>query len=92
MNTWFYFILHHCLCNIRCLLSFPFILTLLFCFYVDILVCLVTLEVESFGSEVLAQVRLIENKVPVPKAVTPKPQSNQSSTLQGTIMQSLLNI
>lgn len=43
-------------------------------FYLDILVCLVTLDAESFGPEALSEVQILEKRIPTALPATPKPQ------------------
>lgn len=47
-------------------------------FYLDILVCLVTLDAESFGPEALSEVQILEKRIPTAlpaiATATPKPQ------------------
>ena len=43
-------------------------------FVADILVCLVTMDAESFGTEALSEVQILEKRIPTAKPATPKPQ------------------
>lgn len=41
---------------------------------IDILVCLVTMDAESFGPEALSEVQILEKRIPTALPATPKPQ------------------